>query len=287
MIQRLAIIGVGLIGGSLARALREAGAVGEVVGAGRSAEHLQQALDLGVIDQAAVNAGDAVRGADMVVLALPMGSMEGALRQIAPWLEEDAVVTDVGSVKGSIVTAGRTALGARFARFVPGHPIAGLEKSGVAAATPALFRGRRVVLTPTGETQIDAVEQVSTMWQTAGADVSMMGAAQHDEILAATSHLPHLLAYTLVDMLVREHGQDVFDFAAGGLRDFTRIAGSDPVMWRDIALTNREAILDVLQAFRAEIDALMEAIDHGDGRALKDRFARAKQARDAWQDQER
>jgi prephenate dehydrogenase len=287
MIQKLAIIGVGLIGGSLARALREGGAVGEVVGAGRSAESLQQALDLGVIDQAAVNAGDAVRGADMVVLAVPMGSMESTLRHIAPWLEVEAVVTDVGSAKGAIVTAARATLGARFARFVPGHPIAGLEKSGVAAATPTLFRGRRVVLTPTGDTQIEAVEQVSAMWQATGADVSLMGAGRHDEILAATSHLPHLLAFTLVDMLVREHGQDVFDFAAGGLRDFTRIAASDPVMWRDIALTNRAAILDVLRAYRAEIDALLDAIDRGDGRALQDRFTRAKQARDAWQDQER
>jgi prephenate dehydrogenase len=287
MIQKLAIIGVGLIGGSLARALREGEAVGEIVGAGRRPESLQQAVDLGVIDQVAVNAGDAVRGADMVVLAVPMGSMESTLRQIAPWLEAEAVVTDVGSAKGVIVTTGRATLGARFARFVPGHPIAGLEKSGVGAATPTLFRGRRVVLTPTGDTQIDAVEQVSAMWQATGADVSMMDAGRHDEILAATSHLPHLLAFTLVDMLVREHGQDVFDFAAGGLRDFTRIAGSDPVMWRDIALTNRDAILDVLRAYRAEIDALMAAIDRGDGRALQDRFARAKQARDAWQDQER
>jgi prephenate dehydrogenase len=287
MIQKLAIIGVGLIGGSLARALREAGLVGEIVGAGRSPERLQQALDLGVIDQAAVNAGDAVRGADMIVLAVPMGSMEGALRQIAPWLEEGAVITDVGSVKGATITAARAALGVRFVHFVPGHPIAGLEKSGVAAATSALFRGRRIVLTPTSETHIAAVERVSAMWQAAGADVVTMAADQHDKILAATSHLPHLLAYTLVDMLVRAHGQEVFDFAAGGLRDFTRIAGSDPVMWRDIALTNREAILDVLVAYRAEIDALMEAIDRGDGRALQDRLTRAKQARDAWQDQER
>lgn len=287
MIERLAVIGVGLIGGSLALALREAGAVGEVVGAGRSPEHLQQALDLGVIDQAAVNAGDAVRGADMVVLAVPMGSMEGVLRQVAPWLEEEAVVTDVGSVKGSIATSARSSLGTQLARFVPGHPIAGLERSGVAAATPALFRGRRVVLTPVGETRIAAVELVSAMWQAAGADVVTMAADQHDEILAATSHLPHLLAYTLVDMLVREHGQEVFDFAAGGLRDFTRIAGSDPVMWRDIALTNRAAILDVLRAYRAEIDALMAAIDRGDAAAVQQRFVRAKQARDAWQDQER
>ncbi len=287
MIQRLAIIGVGLIGGSLARALREAGAVGEVVGAGRSAAHLQQALDLGVIDQVAVNAGDAVRGADMVVLAVPMGSMESALCQIAPWLEDEAVVTDVGSVKGSIAAAARAALGARVVRFVPGHPIAGLEKSGVAAATPTLFRHRRVVLTPTGETQVTAVERVSAMWQAAGADVVTMAADQHDKILAATSHLPHLLAYTLVDMLVRSHGQDVFDFAAGGLRDFTRIAGSDPVMWRDIALTNREAILNVLRGYHAEIEALMQAIDKSDARALEERFVRAKRARDAWQDQER
>lgn len=287
MISRLAIIGVGLIGGSLARALRQAGAVETVVGAGRNAEHLQQARELGVIDEIAVNAGDAVRGADMVVLAMPMGGMEAALRQIAPWLEDDAVITDVGSVKGSIARAAATALGARAARFVPGHPIAGLEKSGVAAATPTLFHRRRVVLTPTGATQIGAVERVSAMWRATGADVVTMAADQHDKILAATSHLPHLLAYTLVDMLVRMHGQEVFDFAAGGLRDFTRIAGSDPIMWRDIALTSREAILDVLGAYRAEIDALMRTIEAGDGRSLEARFTTAKRARDAWQDQEK
>lgn len=281
MIQKLAIIGVGLIGGSLARALREAGLVGEIVGAGRSPERLQQALDLGVIDQAAVNAGDAVRGADMIVLAVPMGSMEGALRQIAPWLEEGAVITDVGSVKGATITAARAALGVRFVHFVPGHPIAGLEKSGVAAATSALFRGRRIVLTPTSETHIAAVERVSAMWQAAGADVVTMAADQHDKILAATSHLPHLLAYTLVDMLVRAHGQEVFDFAAGGLRDFTRIAGSDPVMWRDIALTNREALIEMMELFEKYLAELKEDVRRGEGERLFEFFQRSKNSRDA------
>ena len=282
MIQRLAIIGVGLIGGSLARALKAAGAVGEVVGCNRSREHLQQALDLGVIDRAESSPGTAVRDAEMVVIAVPVLGIGGVLRRLALDLHPDAAITDVGSVKGAVVTAAREALGARFNQFVPGHPIAGTERSGVAAADATLFRDRRVILTPETSVRFSAVQAVTEMWHATGADVVSMSAAEHDAMLAGTSHLPHVLAYTLVDMLVREHGLEVFDYAAGGLRDVTRIAGSDPTMWRDICLSNREALTAVLHKYRTDLDALLAAIERGDGDALFDLFSRAQQARNQW-----
>ncbi|MHB8453147.1 MAG: prephenate dehydrogenase [Acidiferrobacterales bacterium] len=282
MIERLAIIGVGLIGGSLARALRDAGAVREIVGYGRGVANLQQAVDLGVIDRVATSPAGAARSADMVVLALPVGSMADILKEIAPLLEKQAVVTDVGSVKGSIVAAARAALALRFGQFVPGHPIAGTEKSGVGASDSGLFRNRRVVLTPLAETDAGAVERVEAMWRTVGAKTVIMSVDHHDEILAATSHLPHLLAYCLVDTLARmDDSRVIFDFAAGGFRDFTRIAASDPVMWRDICLGNRTAILAALGQYRQDIDALMAAVDRTDGVWLQELFARAKRERDA------
>ncbi|MHB8348080.1 MAG: prephenate dehydrogenase [Acidiferrobacterales bacterium] len=282
MIRKLAVLGVGLIGGSLARALRAAGAVGEIVGYGRGFANLQQAVDLGVIDRAERSAEQAVSAADMVVLALPVGSMADTLTRIAPQIGAQTVVTDVGSVKGSIVSAARTALGGRFPRFVPGHPIAGTEQSGVGASFAELFRDRRVVLTPVTDTDPDALERVRAMWQAAGAQTVSMEVGHHDEILAATSHLPHLLAYCLVDTLASmDDSRVIFDFAAGGFRDFTRIASSDPVMWRDICLANRPAIQAALGQYRRDLDALMDAIGRDDGVWLLDLFARAKRERDA------
>ncbi len=282
MIDQLAVIGVGLIGGSLARALRDAGAVREIVGYGRGVANLRQAAELGVIDRVETSPARAVRSADMVVLALPVGSMADILKEIAPHLGTQTVVTDVGSVKGSIVAAARAALASRFGQFVPGHPIAGTEKSGVSASDSGLFRNRRVVLTPLAETDAGAVERVETMWRTVGAKTVIMSVDHHDEILAATSHLPHLLAYCLVDMLARmDDSRVIFDFAAGGFRDFTRIAASDPVMWRDICLGNRTAILAALGQYRQDIDALMAAVERGDGGWLQELFTRAKRERDA------
>lgn len=282
MIERLAIIGVGLIGGSLARALRDAGHVREVVGFGRGLANLQRAMELGVVDRIETSLSAAVRAADMVVLATPVGSMSEVLAGITPYLARDAVVTDVGSVKGTVATAARAALGDRLPGFVPGHPIAGTERSGVEASFSSLFVGRRVVLTPLPETRPEAVARVHAMWAAAGAEVVSMSVEHHDEVLAATSHLPHLLAYSLVDLLARlEDRREVFAFAAGGFRDFTRIASSDPVMWRDIALGNRTAIVHMLTEFRAELDGLIEAVEAGDGEKLQDLFTRAKAARDA------
>ena len=285
MIRRLCIIGVGLIGGSLARALRQKGYCQEVVGSSRRREHLQEAVDLGVIDRFETDPARAVAGADMILMAVPLGAMEAVLRQIRGQLAADAVVTDVGSGKGSVVAAARAAFGDVPRRFVPGHPIAGTEKSGVAASFASLFEGRQVILTPLPETDPDATERVRQMWLTAGAAVQMMDVTHHDRVLAATSHLPHLLAYAVVDSLARLGDHDeIFRFAAGGFRDFSRIAGSDPVMWRDICLANRDAILDIVDGFNEDIARLVTAIRAGDGDTLLDVFTRAKTARDRYTD---
>ena len=282
MIKRLAVLGVGLIGGSLARALRDAGHVQEIVGYGRGLANLQRAVELGVVDRVETSLSAAVNGADMVVLATPVGTMPKILADIAPYLGKDTVVTDVGSVKGTVAAVARAALGPKLAGFVPGHPIAGTERSGVEASFASLYVGRRVVLTPLAENKPETVMRVRAMWQAAGAEVVEMSVEHHDEVLAATSHLPHLLAYTLVDLLARmEDRREVFAFAAGGFRDFTRIASSDPVMWRDISLANRDAIVQMLKHYRGELDGLIQAIANGDGDKLQQLFARAKAARDA------
>ncbi len=281
MIDKLAIIGVGLIGGSLARALKRAGAVREVLGYGRSLENLQRAVALQAIDYAETSLARVAQQADLIVLAVPVGSMAEILAGLAPYLSERTVLTDAGSVKGSVVAAARAALGRHFPRFVPGHPIAGTERSGVEAALPDLFEGRRVVLTPLPETERAALEQVQAMWRAAGARVSLMAVGRHDEALAATSHLPHVLAYALVDLLARlDSDRTLFDFAAGGFQDFTRIASSDPVMWRDICLANRQVLGPVLRHYRDELDAVLAAIERGDGDRLLETFSRAKRVRD-------
>lgn len=278
---RLTIIGVGLIGGSLARAVRRECPATEIVGCGRQLPNLQLARELGVIDRYETDPARAVQGADLVVVAVPVGSIETVFAAIAGQLAQDAVVTDVGSTKGNVVGAARRRLGGRLADFVPGHPIAGTERSGVEASFAELYSGCRVILTPLPETRRAAVERVRALWQLAGARVSEMDVRHHDEILAATSHLPHLLAYTLVDALARmDDSEEIFDYAAGGFRDFTRIASSDPTLWRDICLANREAMLDVLQHFTADLAAVTEAVRDADGGALTKVFARAKEVRD-------
>ncbi len=283
MIQRLTIIGVGLIGGSLAQALRQAAYVREIVGCGRDEQHLQKAVSLGVVDSYETDIAQAVQGADMVVVAVPLGAMESCFRAMAPHLADDAVVTDVGSAKASVVAAARAAFGVLPAGFVPGHPIAGTEKSGVEASFPQLFQQRRVIVTPLPESSAEAVARVVGMWQEAGAEVEKMAVDHHDEVLAATSHLPHLLAFGLVDSLCRmDESEDVFRFAAGGFRDFTRIASSDPVMWRDICLANREALLKVLMHYQDDLSQLMAMVRQGDGGGLEATFSRAKSARDSY-----
>lgn len=281
MIERLAIIGVGLIGGSLARALRERDQVGEIVGYGRGIANLDDAIELGVIDRAATSAASAVEGADLVVIAVPVGSTPEVLATLAPALGPDAIVTDVGSVKRTVVDAARAALGPRFPFFVPGHPIAGTEQSGARAARGDLYEGRRVILTPEPETDARALERVAAVWREVGAEVVSMPAPDHDRVLAASSHLPHVLAYALVDMLVRmDDHRAIFECAGGGFRDFTRIAASDPVMWRDICLANRDALLGLLEQYQENLRLLAEALERGDAEWLRETFARAKRARE-------
>ncbi len=281
MINKLCIIGVGLIGGSLARALRAAKVARTIVGYSRDPAHLQRALQLGAIDRAETVLADAVQDADMVVLAVPVGAMAEALREIAPRLDARAVVTDVGSVKGAVVAEARNALGARFSVFVPGHPLAGTEKSGVEASFAQLFDGKRVVLTPEPDTDPGAVQRVTDMWRATGAEVLTMTAAHHDEVLAATSHLPHMLAYTLVDTVLKLNDRDtMFALTASSFRDVTRVAASDPEMWHDICLTNRAALAKMLKHYRGQLDELLAAIESGDGQYLRELFQRAKQQRD-------
>ncbi len=282
MIQRLAVIGVGLIGGSLALALREAGAVGEVVGAGRGRANLELARKRGIVDRYTTDAAAAVDGADMVVIGVSLGATADVLARVRPALAAAAVVTDVGSTKASVVASAREVLGAGCARFVPGHPIAGTENSGAGAAFAALYRDHRVILTPLPETAADALARVRAMWEAAGARVVDMDVAAHDRALAATSHLPHLLAYNLVEALAaRDDAGDIFDFAAGGFRDFTRIASSNPRMWAEIALANREQLLLACRDYAARFEQLVAALERGDGAALEAAFERAKNARDA------
>lgn len=285
MIKQLTIIGVGLIGGSLARALNRAGAVGEIVGSGRDAAHLQRALALGVIDRVETDMAAAVRGADVVVVAAPVGAMEAIFSIIAPSLSEDTVLTDAGSTKASVVEAAQKVFGELPPNFVPGHPIAGTEKSGVEASFAELYDGCRVILTPTENSASSAVERVSDMWQQAGAEVVELSVLHHDEILAATSHLPHLLAFSLVDTLATmDDKQEIFEFAAGGFRDFTRIASSDPKMWHDICVHNGPALLKMLERFEADLDKLRQAIANNDSDYLLNVFTKAKSARDQFCD---
>lgn len=281
MIKHLAIIGVGLIGGSLALALKKAGLVEQVTGYSRSQAARDEALALGIIDKTAESLAEAVTDADMVFVAVPMGAMQAVFEQIAPHLKPQTIVTDGGSAKQQVIDAARQALSNKFDHFVPGHPIAGTEKSGPSAAFAELYQKHRVVLTPVAETNKSALEQVRQMWQQAGADVFEMEVEHHDVVLAATSHLPHVLAFNLVGMLAqREDCNEVLRYAAGGFRDFSRIASSDAVMWRDICLGNRSAILELLQQYRSGLDKIEQAIRQDDGDYLIDIFGRAKRARD-------
>lgn len=282
-IDHLAIIGVGLIGGSVARALKAAGVVGRITGVGRNRQHLERAQALGVIDALSMDAAAAVADADMVLIAVPMGAYDAVFAQIAGKLPHKAVVTDAGSTKQyAIAVASRHLKTLR--RFVPAHPIAGTERSGVEASFAELFRGQLCVLTPTAETDADALAAVKSMWAACGCRLHCMEAADHDDFLAAVSHLPHLVAYGLVNT-VRKQGNaehDPFQFAAGGFRDFTRIASSSPEMWRDIVMSNRKAVLAKLAALEAELAHLGELIRAGKDEELAREFTAAKQARDAW-----
>jgi prephenate dehydrogenase len=281
LIEHLSIIGVGLIGGSLARALRKAKLVNRVTGCNRCEDTLKKAVELGVIDDYTLDVAEAVKGADVVVIGTPLSTTEKLLPQIAEALDAKTVLTDVGSAKGSVVNAARAALGDQFPKFVPGHPIAGTEQSGVEASFAELFVDHRVILTPVEETCDKAHKLITDMWQAVGADVIDLDVIHHDEVLAATSHLPHMLAYALVDCLAGMQERDeIFKYAAGGFADFTRIASSNPDMWHDICFSNREALLKTLDKFSEHIDQVKSAIESSDSEKLLEIFTRAKQARD-------
>ena len=281
--NRLVVIGVGLIGGSVAAALRRAGKVSRIVGDGRGRANIERALELRVIDEATDDVSAAVQGADIVLLAVPVQQNDRVLAKLAGSLAAHTLVTDAGSTKMDYVAAVRRLLPSHLAHVVPAHPIAGAELTGVDAANPGLFVDRNVVLTPLPENHAQAVDRIESMWRTCGARVSRMSPLHHDRVFSAVSHLPHMLAYTLVHMIAtRPDAQELFSFAAGGFRDFTRIASSSPEMWRDIASTNREALLADIATYQQQLAQLAELIRKADAEQLGKLFESARNARNAW-----
>jgi prephenate dehydrogenase len=277
---KLAVIGVGLIGGSFARAALAAHRFTVVVGYDNDPAALATALQLGAITQSADSAAGAARGADVVLLAVPVGAMRGVLQAVASEVMPATIVTDTGSTKQGVIAAAMAVLGNRCARFVPGHPIAGLEQPGVAASDPELFRGKLFITTPTDATDASAVATVEALWRAIGCRVERMDAAEHDRVFAAVSHLPHLLAFALVAQIAGSpDGTRKFGMAGAGFRDFTRIAASSPAMWRDICIANRAALGADLGAFQALLAELHEALDRGDARVLQQLFEQASAAR--------
>ena len=297
-INKLVVIGVGLIGGSFALALRKAELVTHITGVGRSMANMERARDLGAIDEIARDLPSALKDADVVFLAIPVGRTGEIMEQIAPHLEPDTIVTDAGSTKQNVLAAARAHLAEHLPNFVPGHPVAGAELSGAGAANPNLFRDKNLVLTPIEETNVEALKRVTQLWQACGAQVSQMSARRHDEILAAVSHLPHVLAFALMYYIgAAGHGSDVDNafstddmirssellrFAGSGFRDFTRIAASSPEMWRDICLGNREVLSRQIDAYQNELATLREMLARGDGDALERVFSDAREARRQW-----
>ncbi len=283
MLDKVVIVGVGLIGGSFARALRQAGAVRRIAGVGRSKEAMARALALGIVDEVAPSMADALRGADLVLVAAPVAQTGAILASMLPHLEAGTVLTDAGSTKSDVVAAARAALGDRVGQFVPGHPIAGRETNGPDAAIADLYVGKKVVLTPLPENSAAAVERVDAAWAACGAVLHRLTPAEHDKVFASVSHLPHLLAYALVDdIAAKPHANLLFQYAASGFRDFTRIAGSSPEMWRDISLANREALLGELDAYLSQLTALRAMLAAGDGAGIEAVYANAQRARRQW-----
>lgn len=281
MIKRLAIIGVGLIGGSLALALKSRGCVEHVVGYSRNEENLKKGIDLNIIDSYSTSLEETVKGCDVILLAVPLGAMSSMLAQIKPYLEPNTIVTDVGSAKSSVVSAAKQYLVENYANFVAAHPIAGTENSGVESGFSELFQNRKVIVTPDDNTSKEAIEVVKNMWEDCGALVETMTVKHHDEIFAATSHLPHMLAYSLVNCLAdMEDKVEIFNYAAGGFRDISRIASSDPTMWRDICLHNKDALSSMLKQYSEELSELSKKINTSQSDELYEYFSRAKKRRD-------
>lgn len=282
MFKRLCVIGTGLIGGSIARAAREQGLCEEIVAFGREKNlpNLQLARELGVIDRFYTDIGLALHNADLVIVATPVGSMRSIFEAIKPYWHPEALYSDAGSTKGSVVEAVEAAFGHVPNNFVPAHPIAGAERSGVEAAQADLFRNRRLIITPLENTDAALVEKLSRFWQQIGSSVSLMSVEHHDTVLAATSHLPHILAFALVGLLGRKDEQrEIFKYAAGGFKDFSRIASSDPTMWQDICLANKHEIIPLIQQFKAELSHIEQLLADDNTRQLFDTFTYARNAR--------
>jgi prephenate dehydrogenase len=282
-LKSIAVVGVGLIGGSFALAMRRAGVAAKIVGADRDGQALERAAALGVIDAVAESVSEAAACADLVFVSVPVRAMGAVLHDVAQGLGPDAIVTDAGSTKADVVRTAAHELHEKMPRFVPGHPIAGRESSGVESAVADLFRNARVVLTPQEGTAPKATELVRSCWEACGARVTVMEAAAHDRIFASVSHLPHLLAFALVSEIIsRPDGAELMGYAAGGFRDFTRIAASSPEMWRDIALSNREALLEELDRYAARMALFRELVAKSDGPGLQRLMNEARNARRAW-----
>lgn len=280
---KVVVFGAGLIGGSFSLGLKAAGAVEEVVGFGRTPATLKAAQELGVIDRAGINPAHEVGDADLILIATPVAQMPEILARIRPYLGPRTIVTDGGSTKMDVVAAARSALGEQIGQFVPAHPIAGAENSGPAAARYDLYQGKKVVVTPLPENGDETLDRVKRAWALCGADIYELTPEAHDRVFAAVSHLPHLLSFALVhDLAVRQDAEMFFTFAAGGFRDFTRIAASHPEMWRDICLANREALIEELDSYRQQLDGLRAALAKGDGPYLEEVFGSARAARRAW-----
>jgi len=279
--DRVALLGLGLIAGSMALAMREKGLAGRIVGHARSAETRQTAMEIGLVDEVFDTAAEAVKGADLVVFCVPVGVMGQLAAEVAPHLEKGATVTDVGSVKGAVIKAIAPHI-PEGVHFIPGHPLAGTEHSGPRAGFASLFHNRWCLLTPLEGTDPKALDRLRRLWTEMGANVDEMDAAHHDLVLAVTSHAPHLIAYTMVgvaDDLKRVTEREVINYSAAGFRDFTRIAASDPTMWRDVFLNNKEATLEILGRFTEELFDLQRAIRRGDGQQLFDYFTRTRAIR--------
>jgi prephenate dehydrogenase len=283
MFDKVVIVGVGLIGGSFALGLKAAGVVGTVVGLERSGEALARALQLGIVDRAYATPEEALRGAELVLISAPVAQTPGILESLLPWLEPYTIVTDAGSTKSDVVANARAVLGDRIAQFVPGHPIAGRESNGPDAAIPDLYRGKKAVLTPLPENPQSSVDTVAAAWRACGAIIHTLSPGEHDKVFAAVSHLPHLLAYALVDDIANKpHADVLFQYAASGFRDFTRIAGSSPEMWRDISMANRDALLGELDAYLAQLTSLRARLAAADAAGLESVYGNAQRARRAW-----
>ncbi|PPD35731.1 MAG: prephenate dehydrogenase [Methylomonas sp.] len=287
MFKRLCVIGTGLIGGSIARAARAENLCDEIVAFGREKNlpNLQLAKELGVVDQFYVDMASALEQADLVIVATPVGSMQSIFESIKPHWNSHAIYSDAGSTKGSVVDAVRTVFGDVPSNFVPAHPIAGAERSGVDASTVDLFKNRRLILTPLDNTDARAVDKLKAFWQKIGSSVSIMSVEHHDTVLAATSHLPHILAFALVGLLGRKDEQrEIFKYAAGGFKDFSRIASSDPTMWQDICLANKAEIIPLIQQFQTELSQIEQMLQQDQAQQLFDTFTYARNARQRFLD---